>query len=128
MAIIPRPEVPTLNEPPLGLAPLWLDEVLATVRRLKEEGMTIILVELNVREALELADRGYVMQTGRIVEEGKDKELMASDRFAKLFWVSNTECFYFPFNKGKGSRSIDYSLTFTYHALLNHSHTQVSAI
>ena len=124
---MPRPEVLTLNEPSLGLAPLWLDEVLA-VRLLKEEGMTILLVELNVREALELADRGYVMQTGRIVEEGKDKELMASDRFAKHFWVSNTECFYFPFNKGKGSRSIDYSLTFTYQALLNHSHTQVSTI
>ena len=98
---MPRPVVLMLDEPSLGLAPLWLDEVLATVRQHKEEGMTILLVELNVREAHELADRGYVMQTGRIVEEGKDKELMASDRFAKHFWVSNTECFYFPFNKGK---------------------------
>lgn len=74
-----------LDEPSLGLALLWLDEVLATVDRLKEEGMTILLVEQNVSEALELADRGYVMQTGRIVEEGKGTELMASDRFRKAF-------------------------------------------
>ena len=80
-----RTEVLMLDEPSLGLAPLWLDEVLATVRLLKEEGMTILLVEQNVREALELADRGYVMQTGRIVEEGKGTELMASDRFRKAF-------------------------------------------
>ena len=80
-----RAASPLLNEPSLGLAPLLVDEVLATVRRLKEEGITILLVEQNVREALELADRGYVMQTGRIVEEGNGKELLASDRFRKAF-------------------------------------------
>jgi branched-chain amino acid transport system ATP-binding protein len=62
-----------------------VDEVLATVRRLKEEGITILLVEQNVREALDLADRGYVMQTGRIVEEGSGKELLESNRFRKAF-------------------------------------------
>ena len=79
------PKVLMLDEPSLGLAPLLVDEVLATVRRLKEEGITILLVEQNVREALDLADRGYVMQTGRIVEEGSGKELLESDRFRKAF-------------------------------------------
>ena len=74
-----------LDEPSLGLAPLLVDEVLATVRRLKQEGITILLVEQNVREALDLADRGYVMQTGRIVEEGNGSELLESDRFRKAF-------------------------------------------
>ncbi|MGD8951271.1 MAG: ABC transporter ATP-binding protein, partial [Desulfobacterales bacterium] len=79
------PKVLMLDEPSLGLAPLLVDEVLATVRRLKREGITILLVEQNVREALDLADRGYVMQTGRIVEEGNGKELLESDRFRKAF-------------------------------------------
>jgi branched-chain amino acid transport system ATP-binding protein len=83
--LISRPAVLMLDEPSLGLAPLLVDEVLATVRRLKEEGITILLVEQNVREALDLADRGYVMQTGRIVEEGSGKELLESDRFRKAF-------------------------------------------
>jgi len=79
------PKVLMLDEPSLGLAPLLVDEVLATVRRRKREGITILLVEQNVREALDLADRGYVMQTGRIVEEGNGKELLESDRFRKAF-------------------------------------------
>ncbi|MEN8780970.1 MAG: ABC transporter ATP-binding protein [Desulfobacterales bacterium] len=83
--LMSRPEVLMLDEPSLGLAPLLVDEVLATVRRLKQEGITILLVEQNVREALDLADRGYVMQTGRIVEEGNGKELLESDRFRKAF-------------------------------------------
>ena len=83
--LMSRPAVLMLDEPSLGLAPLLVDEVLATVRRLKEEGITILLVEQNVREALDLADRGYVMQTGRIVEEGSGKELLESDRFRKAF-------------------------------------------
>jgi branched-chain amino acid transport system ATP-binding protein len=64
---------------------MLVDEVLDTVRQLKQEGISILLVEQNVREALELADRGYVMQTGRIVEEGNGKELLESDRFRKAF-------------------------------------------
>jgi branched-chain amino acid transport system ATP-binding protein len=83
--LMSRPEVLMLDEPSLGLAPLLVDEVLATVRRLKEEGITILLVEQNVREALDLADRGYVMQTGRIVEEGSGRELLESNRFQKAF-------------------------------------------
>jgi len=74
-----------LDEPSLGLAPRLVDEVLDTVRKLKGEGMTILLVEQNVREALEIADRGYVLQTGRIVLEGTGEELIKSDVVRKAF-------------------------------------------
>ncbi len=74
-----------LDEPSLGLAPLLVDEVLDTVRKLKEEGITILLVEQNVREALDLADQGYVLQTGRIVGEGSGLELLESDMFREAF-------------------------------------------
>jgi branched-chain amino acid transport system ATP-binding protein len=79
------PELLMLDEPSLGLAPLLVDEVLDTVRKLKEEGITILLVEQNVREALDLADRGYVLQTGRIVGQGSGKELLESDIFREAF-------------------------------------------
>jgi len=83
--LMSRPQILMLDEPSLGLAPKLVDEVLDTVRRLKAEGMTILLVEQNVREALDLADRGYVIQTGRIVGEGGGKELQASDTFRQAF-------------------------------------------
>jgi branched-chain amino acid transport system ATP-binding protein len=83
--LMSSPRILMLDEPSLGLAPKLVDEVLDTVRKLKREGMTILLVEQNVREALDLADRGYVIQTGRIVGAGTGKELLASDRFRKAF-------------------------------------------
>lgn len=83
--LMSRPHVLMLDEPSLGLAPLLVDEVLDTVRKLKEEGLTVLLVEQNVREALDLADRGYVLQTGRIVGEGSGKALLESDMFREAF-------------------------------------------
>ena len=83
--LMSRPQILMLDEPSLGLAPLLVDEVLDTVRKLKAEGITILLVEQNVREALDLADRGYVLQTGRIVGEGFGEELLQSDIFREAF-------------------------------------------
>jgi branched-chain amino acid transport system ATP-binding protein len=83
--LMSSPKILMLDEPSLGLAPVLVDEVLDTVRKLKDEGMTILLVEQNVREALDLADRGYVLQTGRIVGEGTGAELMASDQVKSAF-------------------------------------------
>jgi branched-chain amino acid transport system ATP-binding protein len=83
--LMSRPRILLLDEPSLGLAPLLVDEVLDTVRKLKEEGITILLVEQNVREALDLADRAYVLQTGRIVGEGSGHELLESDMFREAF-------------------------------------------
>jgi len=83
--LMSNPSLFMMDEPSLGLAPRLVDEVLDTVRKLKQEGMTILLVEQNVREALEIADRGYVLQTGRIVLEGTGEELIKSDMVRKAF-------------------------------------------
>ncbi len=83
--LMSRPRILMLDEPSLGLAPLLVDEVFDTIRKLKEEGMSILLVEQNVREALDLADRGYVLQTGRIVGQGSGQELLESDMFREAF-------------------------------------------
>ena len=83
--LMSRPQLLMLDEPSLGLAPILVDEVLDRVRQLKREGISILLVEQNVREALDLADRGYVLQTGRVVEHGDGKALLESDRFRQAF-------------------------------------------
>jgi branched-chain amino acid transport system ATP-binding protein len=90
MAVIGRglmsnPKILMLDEPSLGLSPLLVDELFDTIANLKKEGMTILLVEQNVREALDLCDRGYVLQTGSIVQEGSGAELLASDSVKKAF-------------------------------------------
>ncbi len=84
-ALMSNPKLLMLDEPSLGLMPKLVDEVLETVAKLKELGKTIILVEQNVREGLEIADRGYVLQTGRIVLQGRGEELLQSDLVRKAF-------------------------------------------
>lgn len=83
--LMSNPRILMLDEPSLGLAPLLVDELLSTVVKLKNEGMTILLVEQNVREALDIADRGYILQTGRIVQEGTGRELLESNVVQKAF-------------------------------------------
>jgi len=90
MAVIGRglmsnPKLLMLDEPSLGLSPLLVDELFDTITKLKAEGITILLVEQNVREALDLCDRGYVLQTGKIVEEGTGEQLLASSNVRKAF-------------------------------------------
>jgi len=77
--MVSRPKLLMLDEPSLGLAPLLVDEVFDTVKQLKQEGISILLVEQKVREAMDLADRGYILQTGRVTGEGKGKELLEND-------------------------------------------------
>jgi len=84
-ALMSNPKLLMLDEPSLGLMPKLVDEVLERVAKLKELGKTIILVEQNVREGLEIADRGYVLQTGRIVLQGRGEELLQSDLVRKAF-------------------------------------------
>ena len=79
------PRLLLLDEPSLGLAPLLVDEVFKVVKKLKERGMTILLVEQNVREALEICSRGYILQTGRIIQEGTGAELLQSNAVQKAF-------------------------------------------
>ncbi len=85
-ALMSRPRLLMLDEPSLGLMPLLVDSILEILQRLNQErNMTILLVEQNVREALEIAHRGYVIQSGRIVMEGKGKELLASDLIRRAY-------------------------------------------
>ena len=79
-ALMARPKVMLLDEPSMGLAPVIVQEVFETVRRLKAEGMTMLLVEQFARTALEVADRAYVMERGRIVIEGTPAELRRDER------------------------------------------------
>lgn len=80
-----RPKLLMLDEPSLGLMPKLVTELFKTVSILKEEGYTILLVEQNVREALELADRGYILQTGRTIHSGQGEELLESEIVKKAF-------------------------------------------
>lgn len=75
-ALMGHPRLLLLDEPSLGLAPLLVEEVFNVIRQLKSEGMTILLVEQNAFAALSLADRGYVLETGRITLQGRGDELL----------------------------------------------------
>ena len=74
-ALMARPRLLLLDEPCLGLAPLVARQIMQTVALLREEGTTVLLVEQNARAALRIADRGYVMETGKVVLEGTAEEL-----------------------------------------------------
>ncbi len=77
-ALMGRPRLLLTDEPSLGLAPLVIKEIFKTLETLRRRGMTILLVEQNVRVALEVSDRGYVMQNGTIVLEGSSADLAKS--------------------------------------------------
>ncbi len=83
--LMASPKLLMLDEPSLGLMPKLVDEMLEAVATLKEKGLTILLVEQNVREALEMADRGYVLQTGRTIYNGRGQELLETDIIKKAF-------------------------------------------
>jgi branched-chain amino acid transport system ATP-binding protein len=80
-----RPRLLLLDEPSMGLAPLLVSEIFATIRRLRETGTTVFLVEQNARAALSLADRGYVLETGRIVLSGSGKALLDDARVRSAY-------------------------------------------
>ena len=85
MALLSRPRLLVFDEPSLGLAPLVVDQLYATVARLKREGLTILLVEQQVFLALELADRAYVLETGRIRLEGSGRALLADPHVRETY-------------------------------------------
>ncbi|WP_306589789.1 ABC transporter ATP-binding protein [Geothrix sp. 21YS21S-4] len=79
-ALMARPKVMLLDEPSMGLAPVIVQEVFRTIRRLKEEGITLLLVEQFAKSALEVADYAYVMERGRIAVEGTPADLARNER------------------------------------------------
>ena len=83
--LMPLPKLCLLDEPSYGLAPMVVLEVLQVIKSLRERGITILLVEQNVRHALEIADRAYVLENGRVVLEGTCGTLLQSDYVRKAY-------------------------------------------
>jgi branched-chain amino acid transport system ATP-binding protein len=79
-ALMAKPRLILLDEPSMGLAPILVDQILAVVAELKKSGMTVLLVEQNASAALAIADRGYVIETGRITVGGNADALLADPR------------------------------------------------
>jgi len=84
-AMMSRPRLLMLDEPSMGLSPLMMKRIMSTVKTLQGQGTTILLVEQNAQAALRLADRGYVLEVGKIVLQGSGKELLASDDVRKAY-------------------------------------------
>ncbi len=84
-ALMAKPRMLLLDEPSLGLAPLLVQNIFATIKEINEEGMTILLVEQNAKVALKTAHRGYVLETGKIVLEGTAQDLIADERVRKAY-------------------------------------------
>ena len=84
-ALMLEPKLLLLDEPSLGLSPNYVEVIFEKIREINKEGVTILLVEQNVRMALEYADRGYVFEIGRIAFEGRAEDLLRNDEIRKTF-------------------------------------------
>jgi branched-chain amino acid transport system ATP-binding protein len=84
-ALMSEPRLLILDEPSTGLSPILTGQVFRSLEQLGREGMTILLLEQNVRNALAMCNRGYVLENGRIVQEGKSKELLHDPRIQKAY-------------------------------------------
>ena len=84
-ALMARPSILLMDEPSMGLAPILVEQVFETIQEINKEGVTIFLVEQNANVALSIADRGYVLQTGRIVMHDTAKNLLANPELSKAY-------------------------------------------
>ena len=84
-ALMSRPKLLMLDEPSMGLAPILVEQIFTIIQTLHEAGTTILLVEQNAQAALSIADRGYVLETGKIVTSGTGTELLASPEIKKAY-------------------------------------------
>lgn len=85
-ALMARPRVLLLDEPSLGLAPMIVEQIFDVVRRINDAGTSVLLVEQNVVDALELANRAYVLEEGRIIREGLPEELLADEALRSAYF------------------------------------------
>lgn len=83
--LMARPRLLMLDEPSLGLAPIIVREMFEIIRRLNEEGITVLLVEQNVQQSLKLADRAYVLENGSVVLEGTGSALLGDERVREAY-------------------------------------------
>ena len=84
-ALMSRPKLLMLDEPSMGLAPILVEQIFKIIQTLHEAGTTLLLVEQNAQAALSIADRGYVLETGKIVTSGTGTELLASPEIKKAY-------------------------------------------
>jgi branched-chain amino acid transport system ATP-binding protein len=84
-SLMSNPQLLILDEPSLGLAPIIVEKVLDTVRTINEEGVTVLLVEQNIHDSLLVADRGYVLEQGKIILEGKSRELLSNSHIKEVY-------------------------------------------
>ena len=84
-SLMSRPKLLMLDEPSLGLAPVVVNDVYDVIQKIKQQGVTILLVEQNAMKALEVSDRAYVISTGEIALEGKSEELLQNDAVKKAY-------------------------------------------
>jgi branched-chain amino acid transport system ATP-binding protein len=84
-ALMAKPKVLLLDEPSMGLAPLIIQEIFRIVKEINKTGMTVLLVEQNVRQALRIAQRGYVLETGKIVLEDTGANLLGNPKVVEAY-------------------------------------------
>lgn len=84
-ALMSRPKLLMMDEPSLGLAPLIVKEIFNIIRKIHDEGVTILLIEQNAKAALQVADAGYVLETGTITMDGTGKDLAENDNVKKAY-------------------------------------------
>ena len=84
-ALMSHPKIILMDEPSMGLSPIFVNEIFDIIREVSESGTTVLLVEQNAKKALSIADRGYVLETGNIVLEGDAKMLLDNDQVKKAY-------------------------------------------
>ena len=84
-ALMSHPKIILMDEPSMGLSPILVNEIFDIIRSVNEAGTTVLLVEQNAKKALDIADRAYVLETGKIVTSGDAKELMNDDAIKKAY-------------------------------------------
>lgn len=85
-ALMAKPKLLLLDEPSMGLSPLYIQEIFKIIKELNEKGTTILLIEQNAKQALSIADRGYVLATGVVQLNGTGKELLANPEVQKVYF------------------------------------------
>lgn len=84
-ALMAQPTICVFDEPSIGLAPIFVEELFDTIRQIRDDGITVLLIEQNVRQSLDISDRAYVMENGRIVLEGNSDELLEEELIGKAY-------------------------------------------
>ena len=84
-ALMSHPRLIVMDEPSMGLSPIYVNEIFDIIQKINKDGVTVLLVEQNAKKALAIADQAYVLETGKIVLRGNAKELMNNDQVKKAY-------------------------------------------